>query len=77
MWQEIFGTGLVKTADDFGSRAKPPSHPELLDWLAVDFRENGWDMKRFYKLMLMSATYRQAAMDDSGEAGRRIRRTGC
>jgi cytochrome c553 len=62
MWQEIFGTGIVKTADDFGSQGEPPTHPELLDWLAVDFREHGWDMKRFYKQVLLSATYRQAAI---------------
>jgi len=62
MWQEIFGTGIVKTADDFGSQGEPPTHPELLDWLAVDFREHGWDMKRFYKQVLLSATYRQAAV---------------
>jgi hypothetical protein len=61
MWQEIYGTGLVKTADDFGSQGEPPSHPELLDWLAVDFRESGWDMKRFYKQILMSSAYRQSA----------------
>jgi hypothetical protein len=62
MWSEIFGTGIVKTAEDFGSQGEPPSHPELLDWLAVDFRDHGWDIKRFYKQLLMSATYRQAAI---------------
>ncbi|WP_339912257.1 DUF1553 domain-containing protein [Symmachiella dynata] len=61
-WQEVFGQGLVTTPEDFGVMGAAPSHPELLDWLAVDFRENGWDVKRFFKLMLMSATYRQAAV---------------
>ena len=62
MWQEVFGVGLVKTVDDFGSQGEPPSHAQLLDWLAVDFREGGWDMKRFYRQVLNSATYRQAAL---------------
>ena len=62
MWQEIFGTGLVKTVDDFGSQGEAPSNPELLDWLALDFRDHQWDMKRFYKQILMSATYRQSAL---------------
>ena len=61
-WQELFGQGIVATPEDFGTRGALPTHPELLDWLAVDFRESGWDVKRFYKQMLMSATYRQAAI---------------
>ncbi|GAC1630118.1 MAG: DUF1553 domain-containing protein [Candidatus Acidiferrum sp.] len=60
-WAELFGTGLVETTEDFGVMGGRPSHPELLDWLAVDFRENGWDVKRFYKQLLLSATYRQSA----------------
>jgi len=62
MWQEIFGVGITKTVDDFGSQGEPPSHAQLLDWLAVDFRESGWDMKRFYRQVLNSATYRQMAL---------------
>ncbi|MFM9962127.1 MAG: DUF1553 domain-containing protein [Planctomycetaceae bacterium] len=61
-WQEVFGTGLVKTAGDFGITGELPSHPELLDWLAVEFRESGWDMKKFFKLILMSNTYQQSAV---------------
>lgn len=59
-WQEIFGTGLVKTAEDFGSQGDRPANPELLDWLAVEFRESGWDVKKFFTLLVTSATYRQA-----------------
>ncbi|MCA9014023.1 MAG: DUF1553 domain-containing protein, partial [Planctomycetaceae bacterium] len=61
-WQEVFGRGIVPTAEDFGIMGAAPSHPELLDWLAVEFQENGWDVKQLFKLMLMSATYRQAAI---------------
>jgi hypothetical protein len=72
-WQELFGTGLVKTSGDFGVSGELPSHPELLDWLAVEFREptvaspgrqpgGAWDVKRFFKLLVSSSTYRQAAV---------------
>jgi Protein of unknown function (DUF1553)/Protein of unknown function (DUF1549)/Planctomycete cytochrome C/Concanavalin A-like lectin/glucanases superfamily len=61
MWNEIFGTGLVETTEDFGIMGQRPSHPELLDWLAVEFRESGWNIKHMYKLMVMSAAYRQSA----------------
>jgi len=60
-WQELFGTGIVRTAGDFGVSGELPSHPELLDWLAVEFREGGWDIKKFFKLLVTSATYRQSA----------------
>lgn len=61
LWQEIFGKGIVKTAGDFGMQGDLPTHPELLDWLAVDFMDHGWDIKRLVKQILMSATYRQDA----------------
>lgn len=61
VWQEIFGRGIVKTAGDFGMQGELPTHPELLDWLAVDFMENGWDVKRLLKKIVLSATYRQSA----------------
>ena len=60
-WQEVFGTGLVRSAGDFGISGELPSHPELLDWLALDFRESGWNVKHLFRLMLTSATYRQSA----------------
>jgi hypothetical protein len=59
-WQEIFGNGLVRSAGDFGIMGELPSHPELLDWLALDFQRD-WDVKRFFKQMVMSAAYRQSA----------------
>ena len=60
-WQELFGTGLVRTSGDFGVSGELPSHPELLDWLAVEFRESGWDVKKLFELIVNSATYRQSA----------------
>jgi hypothetical protein len=71
-WQELFGTGLVKTSGDFGIAGELPSHPELIDWLAVEFRQptpgvccddpKPWDVKQFFRLLVTSATYRQAAV---------------
>ena len=61
IWQEFFGKGLVKTTGDFGMQGELPSHPELLDWLAVDFMEHGWNIKRLVKQITMSATYKQSA----------------
>ncbi len=60
-WQICFGRGLVRTPEDFGSQGEAPTHPELLDWLASDFTEHGWDVKRLVKMMVMSATYRQSS----------------
>lgn len=61
LWQEIFGRGIVATSDDFGNQGSLPTHPELLDYLAVEFREKGWDIKYMLKLMVMSSTYRQSS----------------
>ena len=61
LWQQIFGIGIVSTVDDFGNQGALPTHPELLDWLAVTFRENGWDMKQMIKMMVMSSTYQQSS----------------
>jgi hypothetical protein len=61
-WQRLFGVGLVKTLEDFGTQGELPSHPQLLDWLALDFQANGWDIKRTLKTILLSATYRQSSL---------------
>ena len=62
IWQEVFGNGIVKTSNDFGMQGSLPVNPKLLDWLAVDFRENGWNIKRLVKQIYMSATYRQSSV---------------
>jgi hypothetical protein len=61
VWQTYFGTGIVATSEDLGTQCEPPSHPELLDWLAVEFMDSGWDLKALQKLIVMSATYRQSS----------------
>ncbi len=60
-WQMLFGTGLVRTAEDFGSQGEPPSHPELINWLAAEFISSGWDVKAMLRLLVTSATYRQSS----------------
>jgi len=61
-WKNLFGTGIVRTVEDFGNQGELPSHPALLDWLAIQFVESGWDVKALHKLMVMSNTYRQSSL---------------
>ncbi len=67
LWLQYFGNGIVKTQEDFGNQGELPSHPELLDWLAIQFREDNWDTKKFVKRMVMSATYQQSSVADKDE----------
>ncbi|MBB74940.1 MAG: hypothetical protein CMJ75_10555 [Planctomycetaceae bacterium] len=69
-WQLLFGTGIVKTSEDFGTQGEQPSHASLLDWLAVDFMESGWDIKALLGKMVLSATYRQASAQDAAKQRR-------
>jgi hypothetical protein len=64
-WQHHFGAGLVRTPDDFGTRGRPPTHPELLDWLAEAFREDGWSLKALHRRIMLSDAYRAAAIEDA------------
>src|SRR5205823_13466891 len=68
LWQHHFGKGLVATPNDFGTQGEPPTHPELLDWLADNLIRNGWRLKRLHRLMLTSAVYRQGGDFDEGRA---------
>jgi hypothetical protein len=61
VWQAYFGTGIVATSEDLGTQSEPPSHPELLDWLSVQFMDQGWSLKRLHRLIVTSATYRQSS----------------
>ncbi len=68
IWQRLFGTGLVETENDFGLMGTPPSHPELLDWLAVEFVRRGWSLKELHRLLVTSRTYRQASIETPAHA---------
>ena len=70
LWQMVFGTGLVKTSGEFGAQGDLPSHPELLDWLAVGFMDSGWNVKQLLRLILTSATYRQSSHHSPGLTAR-------
>src|SRR5690606_32748523 len=75
-WAALFGRGLVPTVQDFGFQGETPSHPQLLDWLAVEFMDSGWDVKHLHRLIVTSATYRQESgvrsqeTEGDGDAGR-------
>src|SRR5207253_10969799 len=70
VWQAYFGTGLVSTSEDLGTQSEPPSHPELLDWLACEFMDRGWSLKALHRLIVGSATYRQSSRVTPGLSAR-------
>lgn len=67
IWQQLFGTGIVSTPDDFGTHGSPPSHPELLDWLAHEFRNSGWSRKSLIRTIVLSSTYRQSSLNTQSD----------
>jgi hypothetical protein len=71
IWQHHFGRGLVETPSNFGLMGSEPSHPELLDWLAIEFIDSGWSIKQMHRLIMQSATYRQSSIQDKHRAGQR------
>ncbi len=77
IWQAYFGRGLVETDNDFGTQGSPPSHPELLDWLACELMDRGWSLKAIHRLIVESATYRQASAHPRRGPGGRSRTTAC
>ncbi|MFN8813272.1 MAG: PSD1 and planctomycete cytochrome C domain-containing protein [Acidobacteriota bacterium] len=72
LWQQHFGSGIVRTPSDFGRNGEKPTHPELLDWLAVEFVESGWDIKHMHRLMLLSATWQQSAENPGADEDSRL-----
>ena len=80
LWLHHFGEGIVSTPENFGRTGAPPTHPELLDWLATEFVARGWSLKAMHRLIVTSAAYRQSCRDDPGAragAKRSIRTTAC
>jgi len=74
VWHHLFGVGIVPTVDDFGPQGRPPSHPELLDWLATDFVDSGWSLKHLMKEIVLSSTYRQSSVANTGVSAKQIAR---
>src|SRR6185312_3532318 len=72
LWQHHFGEGIVRSPDDFGYQGQRPTHPELLDWLAIEFRDHGWSIKQMHRLMLLSNAYRQSSRATAEETAKAV-----